>query len=604
MSKLTQATVANILGNPTSAATTINNNAALTIAAVENTLSRDGTTPNQMEADIDLNNNDLLNVGTIDTDKIILGGVEVLPGDPLAEGGYLKNDGSQIAVVKGVNVKPGTGDTLFIRDRASVSGSLSDGIVIDSKSDDFSQSRDLEIRASQVKILTEDGPLVIQGSAGTDLSPQMFNSIAAPASTGEAEGSYLINRFQAEFHRTQVGDGSIEGSEGSGIVNLLHTYIGIGGPDFAADSVASAAFGTVINQPDTSIGDRLGFNSGVLAMFSTNARLYGGSTGVTINEGASAAQMIGFESDMFLNGSTDYKFGFHSWAGGKHQATVVDAAYGVGIRGGTIDGDPVAKWRSVIALFTGTSGNRPVDENTDFLIADETTNLKNVLNLSNITVVEDIIKSGPVSLTGNGQLTLGNPTNTGSVALNTSASGNAFYSVQQNGTPKWSWGVNAAGQYYVYNIVGAKQVISIDPATSQVTIDDDLGVSGTINGAVINENAWTTYTPTVTSQSGTITTVGARTGKYKRLHGRTIVAQVRATVTTAGTAGGGLVFTLPVAAATDIPAIVNGRESALNGKGLSGVTNGTTAFVTYYDATSVFADGVQVTAEVTYEAAA
>lgn len=46
-------------------ATAINANAALIEAAFENTLSRDGTTPNQMDADIDMNSYNLNNVGNI-----------------------------------------------------------------------------------------------------------------------------------------------------------------------------------------------------------------------------------------------------------------------------------------------------------------------------------------------------------------------------------------------------------------------------------------------------------------------------------------------------------------------------------------------------------
>lgn len=45
--------------------------------AFDNTLSRDGSSPNQMEADIDLNNNDLLNVKQIDADVITLDGVQI-----------------------------------------------------------------------------------------------------------------------------------------------------------------------------------------------------------------------------------------------------------------------------------------------------------------------------------------------------------------------------------------------------------------------------------------------------------------------------------------------------------------------------------------------
>ena len=44
---------------------------------MENTLSRDGTTPNVMNADIDLNSNDLLNVALLDADAIKVGGVTV-----------------------------------------------------------------------------------------------------------------------------------------------------------------------------------------------------------------------------------------------------------------------------------------------------------------------------------------------------------------------------------------------------------------------------------------------------------------------------------------------------------------------------------------------
>lgn len=502
---------------------------------------------------------------------------------------YLKNDGSQIAIIKGFNVSPNGADTLFARDKVN----LADGVSLQSKSADFSQDKSLEIIAKQTQLLSTQGPVLIKGSAGTDLSPQSLHVFTQPQATGTAEGSYLMNRFEAEFHREQLGDGSIEGDEGSGIVNLLHCYIGVGGPNFKADSVAAAAFGTVINQADTSIGDRLGFNSGVLAMFSTTARLYGGSTGVTIAEGASAAQMIGFEADMFLFGATDYKFGFHSWAGGKHQATIVDAAYGVGIRGGTIDGDPVAKWKSVIHLFTGTSGNRPVDENSEFLTADAATSLKNLFNLSNITIIEDIIKSAAVTLTGDGQLTLGNNTEIGSLALNAPVGAPCFFSVQHEGDPKWNWGINGEGAFFISNLDLNQSVMTVSLADNAVIL----------NKVAIDDNAWAAYTPVVTSESGAITTMGARVGKYRRLAGRTIVAQVRATVTTAGTAGGALIFTLPVAAATDIPAVVNGRESALNGRGLCGLTNGASAIVTYDDASSVFANGVQVTVEVTYEAA-
>lgn len=50
------------LQNETSAVNTINANNAVLVAAIDNTLSRDGTTPNQMVANLDMNNNQILNL--------------------------------------------------------------------------------------------------------------------------------------------------------------------------------------------------------------------------------------------------------------------------------------------------------------------------------------------------------------------------------------------------------------------------------------------------------------------------------------------------------------------------------------------------------------
>lgn len=81
MTKLVLADVSNLLGSPTAAANTLNSNNALIEAALENTLSRDGTTPNQMSADIDMNHNDILNADNVYADTLYLQGQPVIPGD-------------------------------------------------------------------------------------------------------------------------------------------------------------------------------------------------------------------------------------------------------------------------------------------------------------------------------------------------------------------------------------------------------------------------------------------------------------------------------------------------------------------------------------------
>lgn len=64
MAKLTLSDLAS-LTNETSAIATINANNNLIETALENTLSRDGTFPNSMESDLDMNGQAILNVGTI-----------------------------------------------------------------------------------------------------------------------------------------------------------------------------------------------------------------------------------------------------------------------------------------------------------------------------------------------------------------------------------------------------------------------------------------------------------------------------------------------------------------------------------------------------------
>ncbi len=61
MPKIILDDLTSIQNDPT-AVDTINDNSALIEAAFENTLSRDGTSPNQMGADLDMNSHKILNL--------------------------------------------------------------------------------------------------------------------------------------------------------------------------------------------------------------------------------------------------------------------------------------------------------------------------------------------------------------------------------------------------------------------------------------------------------------------------------------------------------------------------------------------------------------
>ncbi len=102
-----------------SAVTSLNNNNQKIEDAFENTLSRDGSTPNTMEADLDLNSNDVINVNEIgvalvdaelvDTEGLVVGGVGIIDLIEQYSTGAPGQDGTD-----GVGVPPGgtTGQVL------------------------------------------------------------------------------------------------------------------------------------------------------------------------------------------------------------------------------------------------------------------------------------------------------------------------------------------------------------------------------------------------------------------------------------------------------------------------------------------------------------
>jgi hypothetical protein len=113
--------------------------------------------------------------------------------------------------------------------------------------------------------------------------------------------------------------------------------------------------------------------------------------------------------------------------------------------------------------------------------------------------------------------------------------------------------------------------------------------------------AWTGYTPTVTAQTGTFTTVSA-TGAYRRF-GKIIFFRFSVSITTNGTAGTSVQVTLPGLNSWNIAqhAFV-GRANAISGKLLIGYFSGTDKIAMQnYDATYPGANGEQLIMSGVYE---
>ena len=76
MAKLTL----NTIGSRYGSIDALNDNSDLIEAALENTLSRDGTGPNNMESDLDMDSNDIINVGDLSVGSLRINGQPVSPG--------------------------------------------------------------------------------------------------------------------------------------------------------------------------------------------------------------------------------------------------------------------------------------------------------------------------------------------------------------------------------------------------------------------------------------------------------------------------------------------------------------------------------------------
>ena len=89
-----------------------------------------------------------------------------------------------------------------------------------------------------------------------------------------------------------------------------------------------------------------------------------------------------------------------------------------------------------------------------------------------------------------------------------------------------------------------------------------------------SSGTWTTYTPTVTAESGTITTKSA-TGRYIKV-GTLCTVTTTVTLTNVGTASGSLIVSLPFTAANVNNFSGSVKETAVNGDGGTVWTGSTT----------------------------
>lgn len=160
-----------------------------------------------------------------------------------------------------------------------------------------------------------------------------------------------------------------------------------------------------------------------------------------------------------------------------------------------------------------------------------------------------------------------------------------------------------SGQLYGYYEQSASLVgITVDGNKFDGNVTGPVFFQGT--AGYYETQDWVSYTPTLTSTTGTITTVGTCTGRYKRI-GKTVFVKVQCAITTNGTGGAKVQITLPASAGNvaNGPFVCYGREQVNTGKMLIGqFLNGTQNIqAAFYDDTYPGANGAVLLLEGFYE---
>lgn len=140
------------------------------------------------------------------------------------------------------------------------------------------------------------------------------------------------------------------------------------------------------------------------------------------------------------------------------------------------------------------------------------------------------------------------------------------------------------------------------PAASQPTFADIGGTLAVAGGGTGDTGtAWATYTPTVTAQTGTITTLTA-TGRAKTI-GKTTLFEMDISITAAGSGAGFISASLPSAPVANYAAAVIETTNKVGGAAFTGTGLGALIHIYKYDGTTLITSGLRVVASGIYEAA-
>lgn len=197
--------------------TAVNANNTLVETALENTLSRDGTAPNAMGADFDLNSHDLLNARTINAEGLLLNGIAVVPSGTIS------------APATAISATPSTynSGTTVQAQLTNVGSTTGSSLVGFTQSGTSAVARTLQDKAREF-ISVKDFGAVGDGVTDDTAAIQAAHVAAANNTLYYPPGTYLTTKAISVYSGTTV-----EGVFGKSIIKASVTYTGTTNPDGA-----------------------------------------------------------------------------------------------------------------------------------------------------------------------------------------------------------------------------------------------------------------------------------------------------------------------------------------------------------------------------------
>lgn len=624
MSKVTLNTPASFVNDASAVALEGANNAAI-VAAVENTLSRDGTGPNQMLASLDMNSQRIINLPVplgnneptrlLDLLNAVLGNVKAFVG-------YL-NQANIWTAFNTLTSFNAVNSTSLIPTLLNVLDGNTGAQAVTTKFTPTVQVSRIENITDNLTSDGSDGPAFL--GANTTVGSQQAvgvvgKSFAQATAVADVVGVYgvAVQAGTVGTHTSYggffLGKATTAGSGSIGVQLQNSNDTATDHPYNPATQLGGSPFVVSLDVAYSSATAKLG-QANILV------RSGGGQTdvGLAILSGTRTADIRTdtTATSILLAGPTSHVNGVDLSAASISGWAYKSPNFAVAGTNGQIFVGTAGTSAGVISLAGQTSGTTTVAAQNAasgaILLPNSSTTLaglavqqtwlaQQIFNDTNFVLAAPAGGSGALTIkygTGNTVGVITFPQGT----TNFSATGGTSQVVQQL-TAGGALTVGAlvkgdVGLGNVDNTSDANKPVSTAQATS-IALKAN-AASPTFTGTVSASGpfgAWTAYTPSVSANAGAITTSSAA-GFYWQL-GKTVFFTLKATVTTNGTGSGALRLTLPVASKNEF---VGTGKNTTTGKMLAGVVIATdnTLVVAYYDGTYPAADGSVIDISGSYE---